>query len=75
MNKIIEIFKIIQRIIMVLLTIVLIYVMSNIAYEIRYMRKELNKANILIEQMKDNITEVTKSIESLRKTLKDSIWF
>jgi len=68
MNKYIEFFKILQRIIMVVLTIILIIVMNKMAIEIKDMKNELNRTATIMEQMKDGIN-------NLSKILKDSIWF
>jgi len=68
MNKYIEFFKILQRIIMVVLTIILIIVMNKMAIEIKDMKNELNRTATIMEQMKGGIN-------NLSKILKDSIWF
>jgi hypothetical protein len=67
-SQAIEKFKIIQRIVMVLLTIALIASMCYVGYEIKIM-------NETIKQMNTNAQETVNAINLLQQTLKRSIWF
>jgi cell division protein FtsL len=67
-SQAIEKFKIIQRIIMVILTVAMIVSMCFIGYEIR----EMNKT---IGEMNTHVQETVNAINLLQQTLKRSIWF
>ena len=67
-SQAIERFKIIQRIIMVFLTIAMIISMLFIGYEIKEMKET-------IEEMNSHVEETVKAINLLQQTLKRSIWF
>jgi len=71
----IEKFKIIQRVVMVLLTIAMICVMGYVGYEIRDMKKELNRVGTVIQEMNSSVAKTVESINLLQQTLKRSIWF
>ena len=71
----IEKFKIIQRVVMVLLTIAMICVMGYVGYEIRDMKKELNRVGTVIQEMNSSVAKTVESINLLQRTLKRSIWF
>ena len=61
-NKNIEIFKIVQRVLMVLLTVGLLFTMVHVGNEIVTMRNELTKCRATIETMKTEITKLTTEI-------------
>ena len=67
-NQAIEKFKIIQRIVMVILTLAMICSLFFIGYEIRQMRET-------IEEMNSHVAKTIESINLLQRTLKRSIWF
>jgi cell division protein FtsL len=70
-NKHLEIFKVIQRIIMVVLTVGVLIVMCHVGDEIVVMQKELKQSRITIEAMKDKIADLTKEIN---KGIKIRLW-
>jgi cell division protein FtsL len=67
-SQTIEKFKIVQRIIMVILTISMIISLVFIGYEIRQMRET-------IEEMNSHVEETAKAVNLLQQTLKRSIFF
>jgi hypothetical protein len=71
-NVKIEIFKGIQRVVMVLLTGVLIYCMYGVGIEIKEMRKELIKANATITEMAKSAAGVAKEIDDLEKAISNN---
>jgi len=74
-SKAIEKFKIVQRIVMVILTIAMICVMVYVGYEMKEMKIELNRVGTVIQEMNGNVAETVKAINLLQQTLKRSIFF
>jgi len=67
-NKKIEVFKIFQRIIMMILNIIIIGVLIFVGREMKMMRYTIDK-------MSNNVIKTVESINTLEQTLKNSIWF
>ena len=70
-NKNIEIFKIIQRVIMVILTVIMIISLVKLGNNILIMREELQKARIGIDTMKIEISRLT---DEINKGIKIRFW-
>lgn len=75
-SKKIEIFKIFQRAVMMILTCVMIYVMyigiNNLTVEIKAMRIELTNANTTITEMAKCTQNVAKEIDDLEKVISNN---
>jgi len=67
-NKKIELFKIFQRIIMMILNVIIIGVLIFVGKEMKMMRYTIDK-------MSNNVIKTVESINTLEQTLKNSIWF
>jgi len=63
--------KLIQRVVMIILTIALVLVMRTASYEIRDMRTELAKLNIQIDVLKTKADEIQKEVQ---KGIKLRFW-